>query len=165
VELAFYNHSANLFVPHPSSPYDSSDDAYAFPKISVLCNAFDWKVSFSIQICSQLGPLFSGVEELVISCNNQDPLDWQDVDHTQWLELFRPFIAVQSLHICRLEEPIAPALRELTGARVMEVLPALRTLGVIDPGSSGSVRQALQPFITARNLSNHPVTVLKGKLY
>jgi hypothetical protein len=164
-KLTFYDHLAKLFVPHPSSPYGSSGDTNGFPVIGVLCNAFDWKVSFLIQICSQLWPLLSGVEELVISCYNQDPLDWQDVDHTQWLELFRPFIAVQHLDICGLEELIAPALRELTGARVMEVLPALRTLGVIDPGSSGSVRQALQPFITARNLSNHPVTVLKGKLY
>ena len=162
-ELVFYDHFANLFVPHPSSPYDSCSDSDGFPQISVMCDAFDWRVSFLRQICSQLWPLLSGVEELVVEYGDQDPLDWQDVDHTQWLELFRPFIAVQRLDICGLEEPIAPALRELTGARVMEVLPALRTLGVIDPDSSGSVRQALKPFITARHLSNHPVTVCKGK--
>jgi hypothetical protein len=103
------------------------------------------------------------VEELTIGYYDQDPLDWQDVDHTQWLEIFRPFIAVQSLDIYGLEEPITPALQELTGTRVMEVLPALRTLGVKDPDESGSVRQALEPFIAARHLSNHPVTVHKGE--
>ena len=163
VEVTFYYDAADLIVPHPSFPHDFRADNDGFPQISVLCNAFDWKVSFLVQICSQLWPLLSGVEEFVIFSYVQDPLDWQDVDHTQWLELFRPFIAVQRLNIYGLEEAIAPALRELTGARVMEVLPALRTLGVKGPYLSGSVRQALEPFITARHLSNHPVTFCKGE--
>ncbi|KAI0249436.1 hypothetical protein BJV78DRAFT_1354257 [Lactifluus subvellereus] len=61
-----------------------------------------------------------------------------------------------------LDELIAPALQELTGVRVMEVLPALHNLFVMDPHPSGSARQAIEPFITARQLSNQPVTVHWG---
>jgi hypothetical protein len=82
-----------------------------------------------------------------------------NLDHTQWLEIFRPFIAVQSLDIFDLDELIAPALQELTGERVMEVLPALGRIGVPDRDPPGSVRQVLEPFITARQLANRPVTV------
>jgi hypothetical protein len=162
-ELAFYKYSAELTVAHPRTQQQWDPEEEGFPKVGVSCDVFDWKVSFLVQICSQLWSLLSSVEELKIWSYDQDPLDWQDVDHTQWLEIFRPFIAVQSLDICSLEEPITPALQELTGARVLEVLPALHTLGVKDPDESGSVRQALEPFITARHLSNHPVTVCKGK--
>ena len=97
---------------------------------------------------------------LYIFCEDIDPLGLQyDLDHTQWLEIFRPFIAVQSLQIGGLDELIAPALQELTGERVMEVLPGLRSLFVTDWDPSGSVREAIEPFITARQLFNQPVTV------
>ena len=113
-----------------------------------------------MQICGQFSPFLSSVERLDIEGNATGPLDWKDyMDHTQWLELFRPFIAMQDLHILGLGGLIAPALQELTGVRVMEVLPALRSLFLTGPDPSGSVRQAIEPFITARQLSNQPVAV------
>ena len=158
--LSFDKHLARLSIHRPDSPQgrDPYDDG--FPNVCVRCHAFDWKISFLVQICNQLLPLLSSVERLDIEWKDKDPLDWQDdLDHTQWLQIFRPFIAVQSLHIQHLDGLIAPALQELTGVRVMEVLPALRSLFVTDSDPSGSVRQAIQPFITARHLSNQPVAV------
>jgi hypothetical protein len=85
------------------------------------------------------------------------------MDHMQWLELFHPFVAVQNLAIApRLAVHVAPALRELTGGRVMEVLPELRRLSCLPKRGSvnaRSLRRALKPFITARQLANHPVTI------
>jgi hypothetical protein len=105
--------------------------------IYVRCDTFDWKISFLVQICSQLFPLLPNVERLDIECEDIGPLNWQDdVDHTQWLEFFRPYIAVQILHLLGLDGLIAPTLQELTGVRVMEVLPALRSLFVTDPDPS-----------------------------
>ena len=43
-----------------------------------------------------------------------------------------PYIAVQILHLLGLDGLIAPALPELAGVRVMEVLPALRSLFVTE---------------------------------
>ncbi|KAI0247868.1 hypothetical protein BJV78DRAFT_1156917 [Lactifluus subvellereus] len=156
-ELFFTKEFASLVVYHPESPQGRGLDNTS---VRVRCHAFDWQISFLVQICSQLLPHFSSVERLDIECDVTDPLDRQDdMDYRQWLEIFRPFIAVQSLHIPRLDRLIAPALQELTGVRVMEVLPALRSLFLTDPDPSGSVRKAIGPFITARHLSNQPVTV------
>jgi hypothetical protein len=160
VKLFFNGRRARLSVHRLDSPREGDLIDHGFLNVHVLCGAFDWKISFLVQICGQLSPLLSSVERLDIECEGIDPLDWQDdLDHAQWLEIFRPFISVQSLYIRGLDELIVPALQELTGVRVMEVLPALRSLFVTDPDPSGSVRQAIEPFISARHLSNHPITV------
>jgi hypothetical protein len=159
VGLCFYKHSVRLDV-HPEN-YMMGKQVAEVPTIAdVRCDALDWKISFLVQICNQLSPFLSDVKWLDIFCEDIDPLGLQyDLDHTQWLEIFRPFIAVKILQIRGLDELIAPALQELTGERVMEVLPGLRSLFVTDWEPSGSVREAIEPFITARQLSNQPVTV------
>jgi hypothetical protein len=109
-----------------------------FQTIYVWCDALRLE-------CGQLLPLLSSMERLDIECEDVDPLDWQgDVDHTHWLEFFRPFIAVPSLHnILWMDGLITHALQELTGVTVMEVLPAFRSLFVMDLNPSGSVRQRM----------------------
>jgi hypothetical protein len=67
------------------------------------------------------------VEQLYILDNKSPRLHFQDI--SQWLELLRPFTAVRDLYICQEIAPyIAPALRELVGEKVTEVLPAMQTL-------------------------------------
>ena len=129
---------------------------YGNPSLSigVLCDEFNWQVSFLVHICNQFLPLLSSVESLYIQYDRQD-----DIYHAQWLEIFRPFIALQSLHIePRVVPLIAFALQELTGDRVMEVLPALHSIYLtLDPPRSA--RKALDQFTDARQLSGHPLTV------
>ena len=161
-KLYFDDYFAGLSIHHPDSPQERGYTRDGFPNVGVFCHAFDWKISFLVQICSQLSPLLSSVEQLDIECNRINPLDLQDdVDDTDWLDIFHPFISVQSLDIRDLDVLIAPALQDLTGERVMEVLPALRSLVVTDSSSdpSGSVRHAIEPFITARHLFYRPVAV------
>jgi hypothetical protein len=123
----------------------------AYLHIHILCDAFDWKVSGLAQICEQF---FSNVEEC--SMWWVGPLQVEaEMDHTQWLELFHPLTSVQSLAISfGLDWLIALALRELWVDQAMEVLPALRTLSVSQVDLFGT-------FITARRLSNHPVTLIR----
>jgi hypothetical protein len=153
-ELFLNKHFAGLSIHRPDSPQGRDRSECGFPNVGVLCDAFDWKISFLVQICSQLLPLLSSVERLDIRCRDIIPLEWEDADHIQWLEIFRPFIAVQSLHIDGLTNPIAFALNELIGARVMEVLPALHSIFV-----TISQWPSIELFITERRLSNQPVTV------
>jgi F-box-like len=130
--------------------------------IGVSCGWSDGQISSLSQICSQLSFLFSNVEQLEINHMWTELSGWEDaMDHMQWIELFQPFIAVKNVHIDRgLEAYIVPALQELTGDRVMEVLPALRSLSLrLSGGEILLVQKALQPFVTARQLNNHPVTV------
>ena len=112
-------------------------------------------------VCRELSPLLSHVEHLDLRGKGiSSQLDPQDIGPTQWLELFRPFVAVQNLYISKKLGPlITPALQMLTGERVTEVLPELRTLSLKEPQPSRSVMQTIQPFITARRLSDHHVAI------
>ena len=58
-----------------------------------------------------------------------------------------------------LEPLVTAALRELTGERTMEVLPELENLSLDELKPSGSARDAMESFITARELLDRPVVV------
>jgi len=122
-----------------------------------------WQVPLIALVCRELSPLLSRVERLHLHGKAfSSLLDPPDIDPTRWLELFRPFVAVQNLYISKKLEPlITPALQTLTGERSTEVLPELRTLLLKgpQPSESGSVMQTMQTFITARRLFDHPVAI------
>ena len=135
--------------------------------IKISCHALDWQVGCLAQICGKISPFVSNVERLLIDTRHSDcgsatnvlfP-DWEDyVDNPQWLEIFHAFSALQHMRIPRsLGDVIASALQELTGERVMDALPMLHHLYL--PSSSASTQQAIVPFISSRQRSNHPVTV------
>jgi F-box-like len=137
--------------------------------IRISCHALDWQVACIAQICSKIAPFLSNVERLFIGQENPWSKgatnvvfsDWKDyVDNPQWLEIFHAFSALQYMRIppmLGLDEIIASALQELTGERVLDALPMLHHLYL--PSSSPSVQQAIEPFISSRQHSNHPVTV------
>ncbi|KAH9970488.1 hypothetical protein BGW80DRAFT_1521563 [Lactifluus volemus] len=91
--------------------------------------------------------------------------DWKDyVDNPQWLEIFHAFSALQHMQIPpRLGQIIGSALQELTGESVMDALPMLRHLYL--PRPFESTQQAIEPFISSRQRSNHPVTVHLTEMY
>jgi hypothetical protein len=71
-----------------------------------------------------------------------------DIENSQWLELFDTFPAVKYLFIRRKIAPhIVPALQELVGERVTEVLPALQTLFLDEPGC---FQKTIGQFIAGR---------------
>jgi hypothetical protein len=81
------------------------------------------------------------------------------VGNDQWLDLFRFFPAVGNLYLSeRLAMSVAPALRELVGGGVTEVLPALQNLFIENFQSSGLIKEAIGEFVAARELYGHPVT-------
>jgi hypothetical protein len=130
--------------------------------IRISCHALDWQVACVAQICGKISPFLFNVERLRVAVGYFDNAvfsDWKDyVDNSQWLEIFHAFSALQHMRVPpRLGEIIASALQELTGERVMDVLPMLRHLYL--PSSSASTQQEIQPFISSRQHSNHPVTV------
>ncbi|KAI0248846.1 hypothetical protein BJV78DRAFT_768600 [Lactifluus subvellereus] len=127
--------------------------------LRISCGAVDWQVWSMAQICNQFSFLPSIIEQLDIQVSTL-VATWQvDMEDTQWLELFRPFTAVRTLRIGReLQSLIVPALQELTGERVVEVLPALDSLYLEEYQPSGSDQQAIEPFVAARQYSDRPVT-------
>ena len=125
------------------------------------CERLDWRISSMARLCNQLFPFLSEVEHLEI---NGDP-DLQlesldDMEPTQFLDLFRPFIAVQGLYVSKKLGPlIVDALRELTGERVTEVLPLLRNVSLGGLKPHGATQGVIELFVAARQLSSHPITV------
>jgi hypothetical protein len=80
------------------------------------------------------------------------------LDHSVWLELFRPFVAVQNLYVSAEVWPqVVLVLRDLIGERATEVLPELRIVFVEKFQKSWDEQESIQSFIAARTLSNHPV--------
>ena len=141
-------------------PRDGTDEEGVM--LGISCKPLDWQISSLAQVCSSSFPPLSTLEHLDISTEEgpNSLLEWQDdMEDTQWLELLRPFTSVKDLDLSMDSVPfIAPALQELSGERLTEVLPALQNL-FLTPQLSGSVKEAIQKFIATRQLFGYPVTV------
>jgi hypothetical protein len=130
-------------------------------RLGVSCSQTDWQISSLAQFCSLSFPqsLILAVERLYI--HSHRAWGWQDdIENSQWLELLHPFTAVKGVYISQEIAPrIAPALQELVRERVAEVLPVLETLFLEEPLTPGSVQETIGPFVSARQLSSHPITI------
>jgi hypothetical protein len=130
----------------------------------VSCSRSEWQLSSLTEVCSSLSsPLrLSSLESLDIMEENILPGHWlNDMENAQWLEFFQPLIAVKVLYLSGggLVTRVARAMQELDGERATEVLPALRSVVVGGGQSQRALDKGMSPFITARRLSGHPVTV------
>ena len=129
-------------------------------RLGVECRRPDWQLPSLTRICSSSFPqaFIPAVEHLYI---NDISLYENNLENRQWLDFLRPFPAVKYLYLSRRAvRRIAPALQELVGERVTEVLPALQSLSLESqetpaPGLDQGVRQ----FVDARQLSGHPITI------
>jgi hypothetical protein len=142
-------------------PRDRTEDGEVM--LSISCKPLDWQISSLAQVCSTSFPPLPTMERLDISIKKDSDslLEWQDdMEDTQWLDLLRPFTSVKDLDLSEDSVPlVAPTLRELSGERVTEVLPALETLFLEALRPSGPVKEAIGKFTAARQLSGFPVTV------
>jgi len=131
--------------------------------LRISCKPVDWQISSLVQVCSTSFPPIPTLERLDIDIETDpdSPLERQDdMEDTQWLDLLHPFTSVKDLALSEGSVPfVAPALQELSGERVTEVLPALENLFLEGLLQSGPVKRAIRKFITARQLSGCPVTV------
>jgi hypothetical protein len=156
--LIFYSRQALVDLrPQPGSSDNRS------VKVTILCRATDWQLSFLAQICTlSLRPLLT-MENLYIY-EDIDPfpqLVWKDdIEAAEWLDLLHPFTAVKNLYLSKHLAPrIVPALQELTGERTTEVLPALQNLFLEGFQPSEPVQEGIARFISARQLTNQPVVI------
>ena len=136
--------------------------------LGISCRQSDWQFSSLAQLCrsSFSHALISTVEHLYIEDNrtmhtfdDNDNHDIGDIESSQWVEFLHPFTAVKRLYSSSNSAPIiAPALQELVGETVTEVLPALQTL-FLERLPSKPAQEAIERFVSARQLSSHPIAV------
>ncbi len=157
VHVTFHGHA--VWVKLQSQTYNLEE-----VKVGVSCRVPDGQLSFLAQICTSL-PLFSTTENLYIHEPEHlfSPLDWKDdIENAEWLELLRPFTAVKDLYLDKKFAPyIARALQELTGGRTTDVLPSVKNLFLegFQPSGSDQGIEGIRQFISARQLTNHPVAI------
>jgi len=134
-------------------------------ELEIPCGMLELQLSSVTQICSVQFPFLSQVDQFnICEASGLELEGMGEVDPSQWLELFRPFSGVRSLYVSETLEPlVVAALGELTGERIMEVLPALEHLSLDELEPSGSVQDATESFIAARQLSDRPVVVQRQK--
>ena len=127
----------------------------------ILCISSDWQLSSLAQVCSSSFPqaLISTVEHLFIEDGSRMLYRPEEIESSQWLELFHSFTAVKHLYISPRSMPsIASALQEFVGESMTEVLPTLETL-FLEKLPSRPVQEAIEKFVSSRQLSNHPISV------
>ena len=118
------------------------------------------------QICTSFLPFLSTVENLYI--RDGETLYWNDgIENSEWRELLVPFAAVKNLYLSkRFALHIAPALQEITEGGTTEVLSTLQNLYVEEYyRSSKSVQEGIARFISARELTNRPVSISVRERY
>jgi hypothetical protein len=136
-----------------------------FPRgleLEISCRQSDWQLSSLAQIYgSALPPALIHTTEHLYIRDGFRPLHRQDdIEDGQWLEVLHPFTSVKNLYLSRnLTPSIAPALQELVGERVIEVLPALQNIFLEEFHPSGPVQEAIGKFVAARQLAGHPIIV------
>ena len=134
---------------------------YGSITLGILCGESDLQLSSVAQVCSSSLPpaIIIAVERLYIQSMYWDQLWEDDIEDSQWLELFRPFVAVKGLYISSDFTPqIATALQEL-GDSTTEVLPALEMVFFEEPLPSGPVQEAIGGFVATRQFAGHPIAI------
>jgi len=134
-------------------------------ELKISCRQSDWQVLSMTQVCNSILSSFSALEHLYITKHVSSLRPWPgDIENSEWLELLQPFTAAKNLYLAKEYVPrILPALQELVGERVTEVLPALESLFLEEPHPSGPVQEVIEDLVTARQLSNHPIAISHWK--
>jgi hypothetical protein len=152
-------HSAvSVRVSFRNTGYTARSDDLFFLETS--CRRLDWQLSFVTQISSQLSEILSSVHSILIYNKSGFPTGKEEVDPTQWLELFQPFGRVASVHVWG--EQIVPGIVQALVIEDMatEILPELNLLSLSRYRDSPSVAKVVEQFVTTRKLSGRTVTLV-----
>jgi hypothetical protein len=126
----------------------------------VLCRQLDWQLSFTTQILSQIRPFLSSTRTLLISRGYRGlslSLGKDDVDPTQWLELFQPFSQVSDVRV-EEEELVPDIMHALVSDDVAAgLLPSLTTLYLKWYHLSESTKEAAARFVAARKAAGRSI--------
>jgi hypothetical protein len=129
--------------------------------LRISCKELDWQLSSVAQVFTPFLSSIYRVEHLYIYEPEYFSSQWQDdIESTQWQELFHPFIAVKNLYVSKtFAQSIAPALQEIVVERATEVLPVLESLFLEERQSSGPIQESIKQFVAERQLLGHPVVI------
>jgi len=125
--------------------------------LRISCKPSDWQLSSLAQLYHTALPSLPTLNILEI----HNLRNWEDdVENIQWLELLHLFPSVKDLVVSeKTFRLVAPALDELAGGSVTEVLPALQNIFLQSTQSSEPNKKDIGRFISTRHLFGRPVTI------
>ncbi len=127
--------------------------------LGTSCRRLDQQLSFVTQILSQLSPLLSSVAKLTFVTHSEMLNGKEDVEPTQWLELFQLFTHVREIHVFdQLVPDVVQAL--VTEDMDMGVLPELTSVILNGYRKYPSVAKAAEEFVVTRRLSGRTIFLL-----
>jgi hypothetical protein len=138
----------------------STTSGYGVLNVTASCGGLEQQLLSLEWVCTSFLPPLSTSEDLyVCEAPNFRP-NWQDnSENTLWLELLCPFRTVRNLYLAEDIVPrIVPALRQavIGGTRV---LPNLQNIFLQELEPSGPIREAIEQFVAARQVTSHPISV------
>ena len=154
-ELIFNKHSAMVRLSQKTGAVKCTT-----LRLAISCRPLDWQLSSMAQICGSILP--SLVLERLDICEDQhwQPHTQDDTEKTQWLEVLYPFTTTTTLHLSKeFGQRVVLALQDPVQELVAEVLPVLQNVFLEGLQSSGPAQEAIERFVTARQLLGHPVLV------
>ena len=132
--------------------------------VGTSCRQFDWQLSFATQITSQLSFHLSSVRSLDIQSGDELPTGEEDMDSTEWLELFQPFNHVTQ--VCVSEKLVPSIVRALVVEDMTaEVLPELTLLQLGGYRRSASVAKVAEQFVTTCRVSGRIVSLSDDEVH
>ena len=108
------------------------------------------------QTLSQTGTMLSNVDDLSINARDLPAGGKDFMDDSEWLELFRPFTAVETLHVSEMSARyVSRRLEYVTEDMSAEMLPILHSLYLEDEPLT-----SVERFVAVRRRFNHPVAIV-----
>ena len=164
-ELTLFKHASIVFSRTEISFYIHSqvhDTRRPFSKsCNILCEGIDWQVSHMAQVLSHFSATLSHVTHLKLELELQKGRQLlEGADDAEWQLLLHRFSAVQTLHVSQnLAGYIARTLEDMPAGRMFtDALPSLDLLYL-----EGQPESSVEEFVTARQLSDRPVTIVETK--
>ena len=133
-------------------------------QLEISCGPLDWQLSAMAQVLSSFLSSLPTLESLSITVSRKD---WPgEIEGIQWREFLHSFTFVKDVSLVGEDSVrlVAPALQELAGERVEEVLPALQNLFFSRLRGkawmpSQAVEEAIEDFTITRRLHGHPLSL------
>ena len=128
--------------------------------ITVKSCHLDWQASSMAQIFDSLSQIFSEVEHLALQhkLHSESSEEHNDVDHTEWRKLLRPFSNVKTLRVGKgLVKDLSRYLELEDGELRLELLSKLVRL---EYSGRGKTRD-FASFVNARRNAGRPVTLVR----
>ena len=124
---------------------------------SIACEGVDWQVSHLAQVLSQVSATLANVVQLNVEGFQMRDNQLECTDDVEWLHLLHQFPTVRTLYVSQgLAGHVALALEVLPLEAVAQTPPSLDLIYL-----EGQPASSIEKFVSARQLSGRPVTVVE----